>query len=51
MDNRDFDKHFNDIDKSIKRTFAVAGIASIIVGLAIVAVIVTGIYLAIKNWG
>ncbi len=51
MDNRDFDKHFNDINKSINRTFTVAGIMGVIITLAIISVIVTCIYLAIKNWG
>ncbi len=47
----DFDKHFNDFDKKFNRSFAVAGVMSVIVTLAIIAVIITGIYLAIKNWG
>ncbi len=53
MNNNDFDfnKHFKDFDKKFNRSFAVAGIMSVIVALAIVAIIVTGIYLAIKNWG
>jgi hypothetical protein len=52
--NDDFDsfhKHFNDMDKIQKRSFIAVGIASIIIGLVIVAAIITGIYLAIKNWG
>ncbi len=52
--NDDFDsfhKHFDDMDKIQKQAFIAVGIASIIVGLAIVAAIITGIYLAIKNWG
>jgi hypothetical protein len=51
--NDDFDsfhKHFDDMDKIQKRAFIAVGIASIIVGLMIVAAIVTCIYLAIKNW-
>ncbi len=52
--NDDFDsfhKHFNDMDKIQKRSFITVGIASIIITLAIIAVSVTFIYLAIKNWG
>ncbi len=45
-----FHKHFNDMDKIQKRSFIAVGIASIIMGLMIIAVIVTFIYLAIKNW-
>jgi type IV secretory pathway component VirB8 len=51
MDNSDFDKHFNDINKNINRTFTVAGIMGVIMTLAIIAVMVTCIYLAIKKWG
>ncbi len=44
-----FDKHFNDFAKIQKRSFIAVGIVSFIVGLAIVAAIAVGIYLAIKN--
>ncbi len=48
---RDFDNRFNNFDKKFDRTFTIASFLSVIITLAMLALIGTGIYLAIKNWG
>ncbi len=51
MDNSDFHERFNEANKSIGRYSAIMSVISIIMTLAMIAVIGVGIYLAIKNWG
>ncbi len=46
-----FDDEFNEFDKNIRQTFNIAAILSILWGVVILAIAITAIYLAIKNWG
>ncbi len=41
----------DDFDRSIDRTFNFVLVIGVIFSLLIIVAVITGIYLAIKNWG
>ncbi len=46
-----FDEFDKELDKNIRQTFNIAAILSILWGIVLLAIAITSIYLAIKNWG